>query len=104
MANAINANAPVIAGAIPTGSIVQQYVGSSGVGHYFSFPGATPLQLGIKPDGRVSRQFITTTDVSALISTTEDDYMWPPGAIVPGSGAGGAVQFYVPDTTGMDPL
>ncbi len=86
---------------VPYGTIAQQYVGPSGVGSYYSGLGASELQVGIKPTGNLPSLFQTMSDTPALRSFSMPDYIYPPGAIVPGSGAGNALQYFIPNKSVM---
>ena len=86
---------------VPYGTIAQQYVGSGGVGRYFSGIGASELQVGIKPTGNLPSLFQSMSNTPALRSFARPDYIYPPGAVVPGSGAGNVLQYFIPNTSGM---
>jgi hypothetical protein len=99
----IDFNQPVNPTTIPPGVALEQYVGPRGPGRYFSLIGATPLQLGIPDRGVPPTLFESVGSVPALQSTTAPDFIYPQG-IVPGSGAGGAVQYFTPSNTLLVPI
>lgn len=86
---------------IPYGTVAQQFVNPRGVGNYFSGIGATELEVGIEQLGRDASLFQSLRNTKALQSVTRPDYVFPPGDVVAGSGAGGAIQYYVPDKSAM---
>jgi hypothetical protein len=87
---------PVTPVTIPYGTTAQQFVGSSGVGQYFSPLGTTQLEAGIGSTGGSPTLFQSMGNIRALESFTAPNYVYPPGGIVPGSGAGGVQQYFVP--------
>ena len=94
---------PVSAINIQSGATLQQFVGKNGVGSYFAPVGTTPLQAGIQPSGQSPTIFQSNGNVSALQSFTLPDFIYPPGRVVPGSGAGNGLQYFVPDRTLLVP-
>ncbi|MEJ7594163.1 MAG: RHS repeat-associated core domain-containing protein, partial [Planctomycetaceae bacterium] len=100
----IDLNSPVTPMTIPPGTALQQYVGPKGTGNYFSPVGSTPLQVGIPELGQTPTLFESVGNVPALQSNSRPDFIYPPGRVVPGSGAGGATQFFVPDNTLLVPI
>jgi hypothetical protein len=83
---------------LPEGTALQQYVGAGGPGNYFSPIGTTPLQAGIDATDRSLGAFRNVVPVRAVRSFAAPDYLYPPGTVVPGSGAGGGVNFLFPIT------
>ncbi len=88
---------PVVQVTIPPGIVAQQFVGPRGTGNYFAPIGSSPLQSGIPNLGQYPTLFQSLGDMPALQSFTRPDFIYPPGAVVPGSGAGGGIQYFVPN-------
>jgi len=59
--------------------------------------GSTALESGLKVTDQTLVTFRSDSAVTALRSTTRPDYLFPPGDIVKGSGAGGGTQYFIPD-------
>ncbi len=94
----IDFSQPVRVVELPQGSVLQQYyLTDPGIGNYFARPGTTPLQAGLKLEGQTLGFFQNTAPVRALQSIAAPDYIYPPGAVVPGLGTGGGVQYFVPN-------
>ena len=86
------------------GTALQQYVRPGAVGKYFAPLGTTPLQSGLSITDETLGVFQNTVPVRALRSFAMPEYIYPPGAVVPGSGAGGGLQYFVPNTSAFVPL
>jgi hypothetical protein len=103
--NAIDLVRPVVITEIQPGTLLQQYVlPTRGPGNYFSPLGTTPLQAGLKLQGQQLGYFSNSMPVRSLQSFAAPDYLYPPGAIVPGSGAGGGIQYFVPNKGAFAPV
>lgn len=100
----IDFSRPVTPVTIPYGTTAQQFVGPRGTGHYFAAYGSTPLQSGIPSLRQSPTLFQSFGDIPALQSFTRPDYIYPPGAVVPGSGAGNGLQYFVPNNGLMVPI
>jgi len=93
---AIDFTQPVSLETLDPNTVLQQYVHTGGnLGNYFAPVGTTPLQSGLVVTDQVPGVFQNTESVVALKSVTAPDYLFPPGQIVPGSGAGGGVQYFI---------
>ncbi|MDA0659332.1 MAG: hypothetical protein O2931_13130 [Planctomycetota bacterium] len=88
---------PVTPVTISYGATAQQFVGARGPGRYFAPVGSSPLQSGIPATGQFPTMFQSIAEVCALQSYTRPDYIYPPGGVVPGSGTGGGLQYFVPE-------
>jgi RHS repeat-associated protein len=99
----IDFSRPVTPVTIPYGTTAQQFVGERGPGSYFAPYGSTPLQCGIEPLGQWPTLFQSLGDTPALQSFTRPDFVYPHG-VVPGSGAGGGLQYFVPNKRLMVPI
>lgn len=94
----IDFSQPVRVVDLPRGTALQQYyVPSRGIGNYFAPPGTTPLQAGLTLEGQSLGIFENSVPVRGLQSFAAPDYIYPPGAVVPGSGAGGGMQYFIPN-------
>jgi len=100
----IDFSQPVIVTELPQGTVLQQYfMPARGIGNYFAPPGTTPLQAGLSLQGQELGYFSNTAPVRGLQSIAAPDYIWPPGGVVPGSGAGGGVQYFIPNKGAFAP-
>ncbi len=94
----IDFSRPVRVVELPQGTVLQQYyLADRGIGNYFAPPGTTPLQAGLKLEGQTLGYLQNTAPARALQSFAAPDYIYPPGAVVPGVGTGGGVQYFVPN-------
>ena len=59
-------------------------------------PSTTPLEAGLKVDGQNLGYLSNNYEVMGLHLFAALDYLWPPGGVVPGSGAGGGMQYFFP--------
>jgi hypothetical protein len=94
---------PVTVTTLDTGTTLQQYVGARGLGNYFAPVGTTPLECGLAVTDQTLTILKNAQPVQALQSIAKPGYIYPPGAIVPGSGAGGGTQFFIPNKTAFVP-
>lgn len=93
---------PVDVVRIPNGSTAQQYTTGGDIGEYFAPLGSSPLQSGLSSvaDRRLML-FQSLRDIKAMRSYTAPNWAYPGG---PTPGAGGGLQFYVPQGRGMIPI
>jgi len=93
----IDFSQPVDVMTLDEGTNLQQYVRPSGPGNYFAPIGTTPLESGLTVTDQALSIFKNTEPVTALKSFAAPGYLYPPGAVVPGSGAGGGLQYFIPN-------
>jgi hypothetical protein len=100
----IDLSQPVNVTTLDAGTSLQQYVRPGQVGNYFAPIGTTPLESGLSVTDQTLTIFQNDSPVTALQSVARPDYLYPPGDIVPGSGAGKGIQYFVPNKATFRPV
>ncbi|HVR06580.1 MAG TPA: RHS repeat-associated core domain-containing protein [Thermoanaerobaculia bacterium] len=97
---------PVTVEHLDLNTSLQQYVRPDGdLGNYFAPVGTPPLQSGLTVTNQTLGVFQNSTEgVVSLKSIAAPDYLYPPGAVLPGSGAGGGVQYFIPNSSAFTPV
>lgn len=101
----IELSQPVNVVPLDSGTQLQQFVRPNGqMGNYFAPTGTTSLESGLTVTNQSLIQFQSDAPVMALKSTARTDYLYPPGQIIPGSGAGGGTQYFIPNSSAFKPF